>query len=191
MGTFFRDLLEDAADWARGRWWAPRLLLLAYLAYAALQHFRDPEYSTFLFGGVTFGVHELGHVVFSPLGEFVGIAGGSLAQILAPILVGVGFLFWQRDGEPQRDYFALSVAAFWLSFSLHNLAMYVGDARHQDLPLLGLSSDPIHDWNYLLGSMGLLEYDLRFAGLIRLAAVGISLVALGFSAWLLKRMAVD
>ncbi len=136
MGRF-RDLLDDAADWARGRWWLPRLLLLLYLAYAAFKHFRDPEYSTFLFGGVTFGIHELGHVIFSPLGEFMGIAGGSLAQVLAPLLAGLTFLFWQRDGEPQRDYFALAVAGFWLSFSLHNLALYVGDARRQLLPLLG------------------------------------------------------
>lgn len=189
MGTFFRDFKDDAADWAQGRWWLPRLFLLLYLAYAAFQHFRDPEFSTFLFGGVTFGIHELGHVIFSPLGEFLGIAGGSLAQVLAPILAGVTFLYWQRDGEPQRDYFALAVAGFWLSFSLHNLALYVGDARRQLLPLLGLSSDPIHDWAYLLGRLGLLSYDLRLAGLIRLAAILISLAALLFAAWLLKRMA--
>lgn len=189
MGTFFRDFRDDAADWAQGRWWAPRLLLLLYLAYAAFQHFRDPEFSTFLFGGVTFGIHELGHVIFSPLGEFLGIAGGSLAQVLAPILAGVTFLYWQRDGEPQRDYFALAVSGFWLSFSLHNLALYVGDARRQLLPLLGLSSDPLHDWAYLLGRLGLLTYDLRIAGLIRLAAIVISLAALLFAAWLLKRMA--
>lgn len=189
--SLLRDFLDDAADWAPGRWWAPRLLLLFYLAYVALQHFRDPEYSSFLFGGATFGVHELGHVVFSPLGEFMGIAGGSLAQILAPILAGIGFLYWQRDGEPQRDYFAVGVAAFWLSFSLHNLSLYVGDARHQDLPLLGLSSDPIHDWAYLLGHFGMLEQDARIAGLIRLAAIGISLASLAYSAWLLKRMATD
>jgi hypothetical protein len=191
MGSFFRDALEDAAEWAKGRWWVPRLLLLAYLAYVAFRHFRDPEYSSFLFGGATFGVHELGHVIFSPLGELLGIAGGSLAQLLAPILVGIGFLYWQRDGEPQRDYFALAVAAFWLAFSLHNLALYVGDARHQDLPLLGMSSDPVHDWNYLLGWAGLLAWDQRFAGLIRLAAAGISLLAFLFAGWLLKRMAAD
>ncbi len=191
MTSRIRNLLDDAADWARGRWWAPRLVLLAYLALAAFRHLRNPEYSSFLFGGVTFGVHELGHVIFSPFGELLGIAGGSLAQILAPLLAGFGFLYWQRDGEPQRDYFALAVAGCWLSFSLHNLALYVGDARRQLLPLLGLSSDPLHDWAYLLGRFGLLAYDQRLAGLLRLSAILISLLSLGFAAWLLKRMARD
>lgn len=189
MFSSIRGLLEDAADWAEGRWWAPRLALWIYLAYAAFRHLEDPEYSSFLFGAVTFGVHELGHVVLSPLGEFLGIAGGSLAQILAPILVGLGFLYWQQDGEPQRDYFALAVAGVWLAFSLHHLALYVGDARRQLLPLLGLSSDPLHDWAYLLGHFGLLDHDRRLASLIRLAALLTSLLSLGFSAWLLKRMA--
>ncbi len=154
--------------------------------FPALQR---PGYSSFLFGGVTFGGARAGARRLFAARRVFGIAGGSLAQVLAPILAGLGFLFWQRDGEPQRDYFALAVAGFWLSFSLHNLALYVGDARRQLLPLLGLSSDPIHDWAYLLGHFGLLHYDLRIAGLIRLAAVLISLFSLGFSAWLLKRMA--
>ena len=184
------DFFEDAAEWAEGRWWLPRLPLLGYLAYAGWRHLREPEeYSSLLFGGVTFGVHELGHVIFSPLGELLGIAGGSLAQILAPILAGAVFLFWQREGEPQRDYFGVALAACWLAFSCWNLATYVGDAKHQDLPLLGLSSDPIHDWAYLLGRFGLVDHCLRFAGLIRLAAFGIWAAAIAFGGWLLLRMA--
>ena len=188
MSSFLSDFLDDAASWAEGRWWLPRLVLLVYLVYAFWHHFRDPEYSSFLFGAATFGVHELGHVVFAPLGQFLGFAGGSIAQILAPMGVGAAFLYWQRDGEPQRDYFAFSVAGFWLAFSLYNLATYVGDARRQLLPLLGLSSDPQHDWAYLLGQLGLLQHDLRIAGLIRLVAFVVGLASLLFAAWLLRKM---
>ncbi len=187
-----RDLLDDAADWAEDRWWLPRLPLLLYLAYVGWQHFRQPEeYSSLLFGGVTFGVHELGHVIFSPFGELISIAGGSLAQVLAPLAAAAVFLLWQRDGEPQRDYFGVAVAGCWLAFSLYNLATYVGDAKHQDLPLLGLSADPIHDWAYLLGRIGLVDYGMRFAGLIRLLALGIWGTSILFAVWLLKRMAAS
>lgn len=190
MLDILRDLLDDAAEWAEDRWWLPRLPLLAYLAYVGWRHLREPEeYSSLLFGGVTFGVHELGHVIFSPLGELLGIAGGSLAQVLAPIAAGLVFLFWQRDGEPQRDYFGVAVAGCWLAFSLWNLATYVGDAKHQDLPLLGLSSDPIHDWAYLLGRFGLVDQGRQFAGLIRLAAFAAWTLSLLFGGWLLKKMA--
>ena len=189
MPSWLETLMDDAADWASGRWWLPRLPLLAYLAYAFWHHFRDPDYSSFLFGAVTFGVHELGHVVFSPFGEFLGFAGGSIAQFLAPLAAGLGFLFWQREGEPQRDYFAFAVAGSWLSFSLYNLATYIGDARRQLLPLLGLSSDPQHDWAYLLGHLGLLQHDLKIAGMVRLAAFASGVLSLLFGAWLLKKMA--
>lgn len=181
--------LADARAWTAGRSAIWRLPLWLYLVYAGICHLRDVDYSSFLFGGVTFGVHELGHVVFSPFGQFLGVAGGSLAQVLAPLLVGWGFLFWQRDGEPQRDYFALSVALCWLSFSLQDLARYVGDARTQELPLLGLTADPLHDWAYLLQTLGLLEYDHHLAGLIRLLALGVGLAALTLGAWLLRHMA--
>ena len=181
-------VLADAADWARGRWWMPRALLLLYVLVAGIRHLRDPEYQTFLFGGVTFGIHELGHLLFAPFGEFLSFAGGSIAQVLAPIAAGAVLLLWRRDGEPQRDWFGATIATSWLSFSLFNLATYVGDARDQYLELLGLSEEPQHDWNYLLGKLGLLEADHALAFLVRAVAFAAWVVALGFGTWLLNRM---
>ncbi len=61
-------------------------------------------------------VHFLARV--APLSRHRTEALSPGARVLAPILAGLGFLFWQRDGEPQRDYFALAVAGFWLSLQL-------------------------------------------------------------------------
>ena len=80
------------------------------------------------------------------------------------------------------------IAASWLAFSLFNLATYVGDARAEELPLVGLSDDPLHDWNYLLSHLGLLDADTTLAGLIRLVAFLTWAVALAFGAWLLRQM---
>jgi hypothetical protein len=174
-------LLDDARDWSAGRWWSWRLLLLLLLAWNGWRVFTDEEYAG-LFGGITFGVHELGHLVFGYFGEFITVAGGSIAQLLVPILAGALML-------RQRDYFGLAAAGAWLSSSLVNLAAYVGDARALELPLVGLGPDPQHDWAYLLGHLDMLQYDRRIAAILRLGAVVILGASLVLGAWLCLLMA--
>ena len=35
--------------------------------------------------------HEAGHVIFSPLGQFMSVLGGSLLQFLVPVILAVSF----------------------------------------------------------------------------------------------------
>jgi len=155
--------------------------LLAYLAYIAIRSLIDYEYGT-IFAGLTLGVHEAGHVLFSPLGELPEVAGGSIMQVAAPIIVALVFL-------RKREYFGISVALAWLSLSLSNLATYIGDARNQDLPLVSLGSgDPIHDWHFLLGRFGMLGDDRalsRFTDFMSVLSL-VSAVVLG--TWLCLAM---
>jgi len=152
----------------RGRFWQLKLLLLAYLAYAGVRHLTDPDFAS-IFSGVTFGVHELGHLVFAFFGEWISAAGGSLAQVLLP--VGAALLFLR-----QRDRFGVAVCGAWLAMSLANLAVYIGDARAEALDLVSFSPEgAVHDWNYLLGSLRLLEHDTQIAGFVR--AIGWLLLA--------------
>ena len=155
--------------------------MLAYLAYIAVRSLNDYEYWT-IFAGLTLGVHEGGHILFSPLGELFEVAGGSFTQVAVPIIVALIFL-------RQREYFGISVALAWLSMSLANLATYIGDARNQDLPLVSMGSgDPIHDWHYLLGRFGMLGDDRalsRFTDLVSALSLA-SAVALGV--WLCMAM---
>jgi hypothetical protein len=178
-----QEFLDDAREWCGGRMWIPRALLLAYLIYADIRFLRDPMSST-MFSGITFAFHELGHVIFSFAGHFISSLMGSGTQVLIPLIVMIVFY-------RQSDYFGMSVGGFWLSFSLFELANYVGDARAMDLPLVGLTDDPEHDWHYLLSTLGLLPLDTTLAFLIRVAATLIGIASLAFAVWLLVQMATQ
>jgi hypothetical protein len=173
--------LEDARDWARGRMWLPRAALLAYLVYAEMRFLRDPLSST-IFSGITLAFHEMGHLIFAFAGHFIGSLMGSGFQVLIPIVVVIVFL---RQG----DYFGMAVGGFWLSFAMFELATYIGDARAMELPLVGFSSDPEHDWNYLLSATGLLRFDGFLAFLTRAAATLIGAASLALAVLLLVTMA--
>jgi hypothetical protein len=180
--SWLRRKRDGAAAWAAGRLWAPRALLLAYLAYAGYRHLTDSEY-TGIFSGLTLAIHELGHVLFGFFGEWLAVAGGSITQLAAPIAAA---LVLYR----QRDYFGVAVGGAWLSMSLSNLAVYVADARAEALPLVSLGGgDVVHDWNYLLDSVHLLTRDAQIAGLVRAAAFVLLAASLWLGAWLCVVMA--
>ena len=112
-GCVLRGLVaaaRDARAWARGRAWPPRALLLLYLGYGLVRHLADPLYGTFLFSGVTLGIHELGHVVTAVLGQFLCAAAGSAFQIAAPL--ATVFVFRRQD-----DWFGMAVGGMWLRTS--------------------------------------------------------------------------
>ena len=135
-----------------------------------------------MFSGITLAFHEMGHLLFSFAGHFIMSFMGSGMQVLIPIIVIIVFL-------RQPDYFGMAVGGFWLSFSLFELARYVGDARRMELPLVGFTDDPEHDWHYLLGTLGLLKLDTTFGFLIRVAATLTGIASLALAVWLLMIMA--
>lgn len=156
-------------------------MLLAYLAFIAMRSLNDYEYWT-IFGGLTLVVHEAGHVLFSPLGELLEVAGGSITQVAVPVVVAIVFL-------RQREYFGISVALAWLSMSLTNLATYIGDARDQILPLVSMGNgDPIHDWHFLLARYAMLGDDRALSRFTNFLAVLALTVALVLGAWLCNAM---
>jgi ribosomal protein L40E len=106
--------------------------------------------------------HEAGHILFIPLGQFMTILGGSLGQILMPLVCLGTFLI------KTRDPFGASVALWWTAESFMDIAPYINDARALDLTLLGgvtgKETDG-HDWNNILTMLGWLEHDHRLAHL--------------------------
>jgi hypothetical protein len=173
-------LRDDVKDWCAGRAWWARFPLWAYLAYTLLRYFAGSESYRSIFDAINLGIHELGHYLFSYFGQFLHVAGGTIAQCGAPILSGVMFL-------RQRDYFAISVCLFWLGTNLAYVSVYMADARALKLPLVspGMGVLPpgdggvLHDWNHLLGVTGLIPYDTAIAALIQVVAVGCMLAGLG------------
>ncbi len=131
----------------------------------------DP-YQWHLIDGVNLVIHEAGHLIFRPFGEFMMIAGGSLFQVIMPALF-VGY-FWYNG-----KYYSAALVLFWVGESILNVSVYAGDSIALQLPLLG-GQDSMHDWNYLLSSLNLLPATAKVAGAIRLlGTVVIALAVFG------------
>jgi len=105
---------------------------------------------------VSLPFHEAGHIILSPLGDFMGVLGGSLFQILIPAICMGVFL-------KQNDVFGASISLWWVGQNFADCAPYINDARAQELMLLGGVTGQdvpgIHDWNNILGTLGLLKLD--------------------------------
>lgn len=102
--------------------------------------------------------HEAGHVLFRPFGAFVTSLGGTLGQLLIPLICLLVLLFRSRDP------FGAAVCLWWLGENFLDIAPYINDSRAGELPLLGGNfgnSSPygFHDWEFILSETGLLRYD--------------------------------
>jgi hypothetical protein len=141
----------------------------------------DPEFQD-VFKGLNLGIHEFGHMVFGPLGEFMAIAGGTILQCAAPV-AGMGIFY------RQRDFFAIAIAFGWLGTNFFDVAVYARDARAQILPLVSPGGgEVIHDWAYLLERLGVLQHDAVVASGFRAAGTISLLICLVFGGWLVGKM---
>lgn len=137
------------------------LLLLLVFSFMLSLHPMESNYAgeSFLHY-LNLPFHEAGHIIFSFFGRFIGVLGGSLAQLIVPVSVLVSFLYY-------RNPFAAGVGLWWLGESMMDLAPYINDARDLNLVLLGgvtgKDVDDYHDWEYLLRATGLLEWDHALA----------------------------
>ena len=95
-------------------------------------------------------IHEAGHVVFMLFGYFLRILGGTLLQLLVPIIF-VGYFFIKKQN------FSASIILYWLAINLYNVSVYAGDALKMQLPLLTGDRDS-HDWNQILFTLGWLRH---------------------------------
>ena len=128
--------------------------------------------------------HEAGHLIFMPFGRFMTILGGSLGQILMPLVCLGTFLM------KTRDPFGGSVALWWTAENFMDVAPYINDARAMDLILLGGFTGKevdAHDWNNLLTLLGWLQYDHVLAKLAYGIGTVLMLLSLLWGALLLRR----
>ena len=178
------QIREEAAAWCRGKNGFLRIPLLLGFGYILIKTLRDPSCTNLLWP-LNLGFHEAGHALFGYGGKFLGMLGGTLLEGLMPVF-GV-YYFYRR-----RDFFSAALSFGWLSTALFSIARYAADARQMAIPLVSLSADPeiIHDWNYLLGQWGLLQYDQTVAFLFRVLAVGSMLLCLVTGSWLVYRMVI-
>lgn len=116
--------------------------------------------------------HEAGHPLFGLLSERLTVYGGTLGQLMFPLVVLASFY-------RQRATLSCAFALLWLSENLFNIAVYMADARTQILPLVGNGE---HDWAEIFSRWGVLNWDTGIAGLVRLTG-WLLIVAAGMVLW--------
>jgi hypothetical protein len=129
------------------------LLLVWWSWYLVGYDYRDGEISESFMHNILLPIHEAGHVLCLPFGEFVTILGGSLFQLALPFGIFVAFVLVNRDN------YGAAIGLWWTSVSLVDLSPYIYDALHPQLILLGghTGEDGPHDWIYLLTTFGQLH----------------------------------
>jgi hypothetical protein len=151
-----------------------RLVLTVVLALYGWILLRTPGTYRWI-DSLDLAIHEAGHLVFGFGGDTLALLGGSLLQLLVPIAFVVAL--WR-----QGDRHGATVPLWWLGQNCWNIAVYIRDARAQELPLVGGGE---HDWAILLGEAGLLPRDQTLGGAVFLIGVLIYLVAVGAGWYLL------
>lgn len=125
-------------------------------------------------------IHEFGHVLFRPFGEFLMLLGGSLFQVALPLVLGGIFLV------KNRDPFAASVMLWWSAVAVMDVAPYIYDARFpQHILLTGRTGDTgAHDFIDVLGDLGLLNQAQAIGRGAHALGILAMLLALAWAAWL-------
>lgn len=164
-----------------------KVLILILFSHWGLQFIAGAgRYEPSFMHAVNLPFHEFGHVLFRPFGQWFMFLGGSLFQVLLPLLLAGVFLF--REGKP----FGAALCFWWCGQSLTDVAPYIGDARALAMPLIGEWSEEMvdarefrHDWHNILGAIGLLHWDARLASLAHGLGSLVMLGGVGYgAAWL-------
>jgi hypothetical protein len=155
---FLHGLKEDWQPISKPATVAWTIFYLLFLVYAAAHG------GKFLLADYVFlPIHEGGHLLFGWFGHTIGVMGGTLLQLFVPLAIAVYFIF-------QRQIPGTAFAAFFFFENFLNIAIYMADARRQELPLVTVGdADYVeHDWTFMFGKLGVLDHDTSIAAVVRL-----------------------
>ncbi len=171
IGQRLRDFRDDAAEVWTAEWrplsqteaigWMA--FFFFFLWYAVGKEGGD---FAFLDSG-NLVIHEAGHPLFSYFGDFLHAAGGTILQLLVPLLLALAFYV-----RRQAVGYALFLLIMFENFL--GIAHYMADARAQALSYVaigvgaqeGLEDPLMHDWYNMFSRLGLLPYDTRIAAVV-------------------------
>ena len=167
---------HDAAVPVTSRTWDyPRLLLTLGLGAWGWYLGTHPGSWSFGLDDVNLAIHETGHLIFLPFGEWLTVAGGTLFQLLVPLSFAA---YFARRG----DRYAATVPLWWAGENLFGIARYVSDARAQALPLVGGGE---HDWTWMLYELDVLHRELEIGRAVHGAGIvvvmGATVLGLSFA----------
>ena len=125
--------------------------------------------------------HEAGHVIFSPFGELLYTAGGSIFQILLPLLLVIPFV-------RKQDYFGALLMLWWAGENMIGVGRYIADARAQELELIGGE----HDFALILSRWPhVMRYDTAIGGAVRDVGITIMLVSIAVCIYIIFLQSKD
>ncbi|MCE2947671.1 MAG: zinc ribbon domain-containing protein [bacterium] len=185
VGEFLARLAVPPQSMGSGSRIAHGLLLAALFLYSwpfILGDVRTADAWNGFLHGVNLVFHEAGHMLMIPFGRFMHVLGGTLGQLAMPLIVAVAFIV-KRD-----DTVGASVGLWWFGQSLTDCAPYIADARKLQLELLGGGTGAErdgHDWEYLLNTLGIAQYDILLGNLVKLAGGAVMLLAVAWGGWML------
>jgi hypothetical protein len=123
-------------------------------------------------------IHEGGHFFFSWFGYTIRILGGTLGELIVPLLCA-SFFWWKRET------IAVAFCSFWFFENFLYIGTYMADARTSALPLVG-SEDS--DWTILFTQWDILLRDQQIGHTMRVLGW---LGMLATVAWLAYRVYRD
>jgi hypothetical protein len=128
-------------------------------------------------------IHEFGHVLFRPFGEFMMLLGGSLFQAGLPLVFGVIFLV------KNLDPFAAATMLWWSAIAVIDIAPYVYDAQEPAHVLLtGRTGDTgSHDFIDVLGDLGLLGHAHAVGYGVHRFGIAMLIVSIAWAGWIVMR----
>ena len=145
--------------------------------------FRGNEIGESFMHRVNLVFHEAGHMIFMAFGRFMHILGGTLGQLIMPLIVMTALIVKNRDN------FGGSIGLWWFGQSLMDCAPYINDARDLQLTLLGGGTGEdrpgMHDWQNLLTSLGLLQQERKIAWLADALGALTVMLALAWGGYIL------
>jgi hypothetical protein len=112
------------------------------------------------------------------------ILGGSLNQILIPVIISGYFFF-------KGQKYSGAITLFWVGENFWDVSVYAADGRDAVLPLLGGGDSDSHDWLNLLSMTGLVEQAPLVGSLIYAIGTLIYLGAIGLTIYFSQTPVTD
>lgn len=187
-GEFLGELLFHVKPDTNPLLWGGRALFFLIMLIWGVRFILASMESNYVFDSfwhlVNLPFHEVGHIIFRPFGRLMTSLGGSIMQVLMPLICLVVFLVKTRDA------FAAAFALWWTGENFMDLAPYINDARSLTLPLLGGNTGRtapygFHDWEFILRETGLIRYDHVLAKLADTLGKMLMLCALVWGGYIL------
>jgi hypothetical protein len=167
-------------DWLRllKKWWVS-ILLLPFIFYSIHQAYWVLRFNIFFAISYSFPfpinieyfitkntlllVHEAGHAFFMFFGRTWYILGGSLYEVLLPMVI-LGYLIYKQM------VYSSQVMAYITGSAWMSVAFYAADGANRQLPLIGNLGKEAHDWYNLLSGWGMLDKAQSFG--VTFAVIG-------------------